>query len=106
MTIEWDSTGKYIVGPAFGAGQFWGTPTSSDLADTSGTNAIHVQLLDPQTTNYPPGSIQSHVTTYDAGDGMGPQSYTYTVVPTWIAPFFFPGDVVQDILDLLANPPS
>lgn len=103
MTVQWDETGKFIVGDAHIAGNPFviGIPDLNEPALAS----VPAALLMPG-SSYAPGIIRSFTSTIDIGDGSEPQQYTYTIVTTWIAPAYFAGDVVQDILDLLANPPA
>lgn len=117
MSVAYDSTGKFIVGDAFegmswasgpfrfnGDGQTWIDPTAS-----TSVTAIGVQHFNQDITQFPTAAMRSQTIHYNAaaqGDEPDLQSVTFTVVNTWIAPVYFAGDVVQDILDLLANPPA
>lgn len=80
MTIAWDSTGTFIVGPGPG-------PTSS----SDGTSAMRASLID---------IIFTEATDY----GSGPQMTTR--VSGSVGAVAFDGDQTQAILDLLAAPPT
>lgn len=108
MTVHWDETGKFIVGTAFN-GQSWAAPYSgtvfSDMDDESSITAFPVAVFETA-MNAAAAIMRSQTTTIDLQDGSEPKTYTYTIVQTWAGFVYLVGDVVQDILDLLANPPA